>query len=84
MCAIVPLVVFYALPDLGVYSYQYFECKGNIKNLQPCLVNGFDLRSWLAFSIFWSPVLFYLSIPVSAFLLFDTGARYIGSRNGYK
>jgi len=30
--------------------------------------------------MFWSPILFWLSLPVSAFFLIDIGARHIDSK----
>jgi hypothetical protein len=80
--AATPPVIFFALWKLGVFSYHHFECQGNIKNLAPCSVGGFDLLPWLGFGMFWSPILFWLSLPISAFFLIDTGAKHIGSKRG--
>ena len=82
IAAAAPPVIFFALWKLGIFSYHYFECQGNIKNLAPCYAGGFDLLPWLGFGMFWSPILFWLSLPVSAFFLIDTGAKHIGSKRG--
>lgn len=74
--------LFFGLWQLGVFSYHQFGCQGNIKNLAPCSAWGIDLLPWLGFGMFWSPILFWLSLPVSAFFLIDIGARHIGSKRG--
>lgn len=80
--AVIPPALFFSLWKLGVFSYHYFGCQGNIKNLAPCSAGGIDLLPWLGFGMFWSHILFWLSLPVSAFFLIDIGAKYIGSKRG--
>lgn len=78
--AVIPPALFFALWKLGVFSYHYFSCQGNIKNLAPCSVGSIDLLPWLGVGMFWCPILFGLSLPISAFFLIDIGAKHIGSK----
>lgn len=80
--AVAPPAVFFAIWKLGVFAYNHFDCHGNIKGLAPCSAGTFDLLPWLGLSMFWSPILLWLSLPISAFFLIDAGAKHIGSRRG--
>ena len=80
--AVTPPIIFFAFWNLGVFFYHHFGCQGNIKNLAPCSIGSFDLLPWLGFGMFWSPILFCLSLPISVLLLIDIGAKHIGSKRG--
>ncbi|AYN96969.1 hypothetical protein EAW52_25080 [Pseudomonas sp. LTJR-52] len=80
--AITPPIIFFALWKIGIFSYHHFGCQGNIKNLAPCSIAGFDLLPWLGFSMGWSAILFWLSLAISVFFLIDIGAKHIGSKRG--
>ncbi|MNF56174.1 hypothetical protein D3C85_323620 [compost metagenome] len=84
LLAVMPPIFFFTLWKLGVFAFHHFGCQGNIKNLAPCSLGGIDLLPWLAFGMFWSPILFWLSLPVSAFFLVDIGAKHLGSRRGVR
>jgi hypothetical protein len=82
LLVVIPSALLFVCWKLGVFAYQHFNCQGNIKNLAPCTVGELDLLPWLAFGMFWSPILFWISLPVAAFFLIDVGAKHIGSKRG--
>jgi hypothetical protein len=78
--AVLPTILLFTIWQLGIYSFEYFQCEGSLKNIVQCSDWGTDLMAWLVASMFWSPILLILSLPISAFFLIDTGAKHIGSK----
>ena len=80
--ALLPPAVLFGVWRLGVYSLTHFHCEGSLKQQVHCATAPFDLMPWLVASLFWSPVLLVIVLPIAAFLLIDTAARHIGSTRG--
>lgn len=79
--ALLPAAVSLGGWQLAVWAYGYFECQGNLKNLAPCSAGTIELLPWLGFGLFWCQILSYITVPVSAWLVINVGAKHIGAHN---
>jgi hypothetical protein len=66
----------------AVWAYAYFECTGNLKNLQPCYAGMINILPALGFGLFWCQLLTWVTVPISLGLLIEVGARHIGAYRG--
>ncbi len=76
----IPPVLFFALWKLAAFFYGHFNCQGDLKSLAPCSAGGFDLQLFLGIGLFWGQLIFWLSLPVSAYFLISVGAKHVGSK----
>jgi hypothetical protein len=79
MLALLPATVTLGGWLLAIWAYEYFDCQGNLKNLAPCSADTIELLPWLGIGLFWCQLLSYITVPVSAWLLFNVGAKHIGA-----
>jgi len=79
--ALIPAALTLGGWQLAVAAYDFFGCQGNLKNLAPCYAGTINLLPWLGIGLFWLPLLSYVTVPVSVWLLINVGARHIGSHN---
>ena len=80
--ALLPAAITLGGWQLAIWSFGYFGCHGDIKHLATCHAGAFNLLPWLGLGLFWCPLLSFLTVPVSAWLLIYVGATHIGSHNG--
>ena len=84
MLALLPAAVTLGGWQLAVWAYDYFGCHGGLKNLAPCYAGAINLLPWLGLGLFWCQILCFITVPISALLLIQVGAKHIGLHNGAK
>jgi len=79
LVAITPLVLFYSVWKLGAWAFKEFNCVDSGKFIEPCFAFGVNIQGFLGFASFWCQLFFWLSLPVTAIVIINIGARHIGS-----
>ena len=51
---------------LSEWAYAYFQCKGGLKDLQPCYAASFDITPFLVFGLFFCQLLWVPAAILSA------------------
>jgi len=77
--ASLPAVLSFSGWKLAVWAYDYFACQGGVKNMQSCFAGGVDILPALGIGLFWCPILLWICLPVSAWLLIRVWAQHIAA-----
>jgi hypothetical protein len=65
LIALLPAILSVGGWQSAIWAYIYFDCQGNLKNLQPCFAGTVDIRPFIGFGSFWCYLLIFVALPLS-------------------
>ncbi len=78
VAALLPALVTVGWWQWAVWAYDYYGCQGGLKNLQPCFAGGVSIIGKLGIGLFWCPILSWVCVPLSLYLLLAVWGRQSG------
>lgn len=74
-----PVAYTWAGWKLGVIAYDFFGCKGGMKNIHACFAGGIDFTPLVEHGSFLMIPCVFVAAPLSLWLLLNTGAKQVGA-----
>ena len=67
--SMLPTIIFLGGWKLADWAYIYYKCEGGLKHLQPCYIEGYNIRTFLEFGLFFGQLLWIPAIILSVYLV---------------
>jgi len=63
-----PAIIFFGGWKLADWAYLHYKCEGGLKHLQACYAEGYNIRPFLEFGLFFGQLLWLPAILSSVYL----------------
>ena len=69
LLASIPGIYFFITQQFAKWAYIRFECKGGLKDLEPCFIGTYDIMPHLSFGFFLAKIFWIPAVILSITLI---------------